>query len=37
MIDIDDLNEDELFKSVNETLLEIEELGGSNNSSEILT
>lgn len=35
MIDIGDLNEDDLFhKSINETLLEIEELA-SNKSSEI--
>lgn len=36
MIDSDDLNEDDLFKSINETLLEIEELG-INHSSEILS
>ncbi|XP_037025399.1 1-acylglycerol-3-phosphate O-acyltransferase Pnpla3-like isoform X2 [Bradysia coprophila] len=35
MIDIED--EDEFYKSISETLLEIEEMGGSNNSSEIFT
>lgn len=39
MIDLDDLNEDDLFNSINETLLAIEELGelDSSNSSEILS
>jgi len=36
MIDLDDLNEDDLFNSISETLLEIEELE-SNNSSGILS
>lgn len=37
MIDLDDLNEEDLFNSINETLLEIEELGSNNNnSSEVL-
>lgn len=37
MIDIDDLNEDDLFNSINETLLEIEELDSNSNSTEILS
>ncbi len=38
MIGLDDFNEDDLFNSINETLLEIDELANSNNnSSEIFT